>query len=194
MADLTTSDYLQIAGTVLNAGGSFAQSNNYSNYGDSAVALGKFKADQLRERAGQVIGASQRQAADVDLQAKYTASRAIALAAAGGGGVSDPTIQHLMANNAQEAAYRKSLALYQGNDQARVLNLQATSAEYEGQLAKQKAQSEASAMSAKGGAGILSGASSLFKAFGSDSPAATDAGVANAAGWADEWSSIAGFV
>lgn len=116
----------------------------YDLFGDISGGLAKiqsgiagrrsadFVADQLRYNAGQAQASAQRAAYNEDRTAKYVASNALAEAASGGGGASDPTVVKLIARNKGEMAYRKQLALYEGDDKARMLNLQADATEYSG--------------------------------------------------------------
>lgn len=83
----------------------------------------QFNEQEGEKRAGQAIAISQRQAGEERRQANYEASRALAVAAASGGGVSDPTIVRLIANVKGEGAYRASVALYEGETKARQLRL-----------------------------------------------------------------------
>lgn len=118
--------------------------------GVSAKRAADFQAAQIRQNAGQVQASAQREAANVDRQAQYVASAALASAAASGGGASDPTVVNLIARNASEMAYRKSVALYEGDDKARAMALQAAATEYSGKAAKAQ--------------GVVSGLGSIYKA------------------------------
>lgn len=121
------------AGAITNASGQIMSAFSHYSYGQEALAAGNFQAEQLRQNAGQAQAAAQRDAYNVDRQAQYVASTALAHAAASGGGASDPTVVNLIARNAGEMAYRKSVALYQGDEKARLMNLQATAKEFEGE-------------------------------------------------------------
>lgn len=119
-------------GTIAQVGGALAGGLSHLQFGMQAQAAAEFQAAQLRQNAGQAQAASQRTAMDVDKQAAYTASAALATAAASGGGASDPTVVNLIAKNAGEFAYRKQVALYGGDDKARLDNLTASAKEFEG--------------------------------------------------------------
>lgn len=105
-------------------------------FGVQAAQAAQYKATQLRINAGQDQASAQRSAADVDRQSQLVASRALAVAAASGGGASDPGVVTILARNAEEGAYKKQVALYQGDEKARVENMQADSTEYEGKTTK----------------------------------------------------------
>lgn len=123
---------LNNAGTALDSFGQSVGAVSHLMFGVQARQGGDFQAQQLRQNAGQAQASAQRQAMDVDRQSQYVASAALASAAASGGGASDPTVVNLIAKNAGEFAYRKAVALYQGDERARVDNLQASAKEYEG--------------------------------------------------------------
>ncbi len=146
---------------------------SHAEYGQQAQQAAMFQATQLRQNAGQAQASAQRSAYDVDLQSKYTASSALAAAAASGGGASDPTVVSLIAKNAGEFAYRKSVALFQGDDKARTLNMQADAKEFEGQNIKDNSDAVATAQYFKAGTSLLKSAaqgSSLLQRFGGDGP------------------------
>jgi len=138
---------LSLAGDSLSAAGSLQR-------GFEAKGSADFQAAQLRQNAGQVQAAAQRDAFQADRQGRMIASRALAVAAASGGGASDPTVVNLIAADAQEASYRKAVALYQGDDQARAMRTAAAAKDYEGKTAL-----VGSAVSA--GAGVIRGAGNL---------------------------------
>ena len=144
--------------------------------GNQARAALNFQAGQLRVNAGQAQASAQRQAADVDRQSQIIASSALAHAAASGGGASDPTVVNLIARNAQESAYRKAVALYGGDDEARSMLMQADAKQYEGKLAKSNATQNALATGYGVRSTLMKGMardSSLYQRFGAGGPQAT---------------------
>lgn len=164
---------LNAVGTALQAGGDFMGAYSHIQYGQQAAQASNFQAEQLRQQAGQAQAASQRDAYSVQREADYTASHALAVAAASGGGASDPTVIDLIARNAGEFAYRKSVALYQGNDRARLLNMQADAKEYEGKIIERNANQVATAQGIKGATSLLAGYerdASLAKKYGGGGP------------------------
>jgi hypothetical protein len=144
------------------AGAGFSMASSLMQ-GMQTKAAEDFKAAQYRQAAGQEQAASQRSAYEIDKQAQRIASQALANAAASGGGASDPTVLNIMAQNAQEMAYRRQLALYQGDEKARALGLKASVSDMQGKQAMQKAWMGAL------GAGI-EGAASLKGKFGQGQP------------------------
>lgn len=125
---------VQVAGLALQAGGAIQSQQAAKKAADARRAAAEFEAQQLEQNAGQSISAAQRQAFETERTGKYTASRALALAAASGGGASDPTIMSTISQLASETAYRKSLDLYQGEERARQLRLGATAARLSGEI------------------------------------------------------------
>ena len=149
---------------------------SHYQYGQQAAAADEFQAAQLRQNAGQAQAAAQHDAYEVDKQSQYVASAALAAAAGSGGGASDPTVVNIMARNAGEGAYRKALALYQGDDRARLMNMQADAKEFEGQNIKANSNEVAtSQLLAAGTAGIMGMAQTggLYSRFGRGGPGAT---------------------
>lgn len=84
------------------------------------------EADTLETQASNTIGAAQRDMIDLQRSARLAESRAIALAAASGGGASTaPTIVKLVGNIAKEGSYNSARAMYAGEEKARLMRLQA---------------------------------------------------------------------
>jgi hypothetical protein len=136
-----------------------------------------FEAEQLRVNAGQEEAAGQIAAREQQRQARLVQSRAIAVAAAGGGSVADPTVVNLLARNAGEGVYRAGLALYQGRERARVLRMQATGKDLEvgadiagGEAAAQGYILRGKAEATRGYASMFSSASTLFGKYGVGGP------------------------
>jgi len=104
--------------------------------GRAADKLGQFQAQQLEQKAGQERSVSQRKADSVRRKARFAESRALALAAASGGGASDPTVVNIMSGIAGEGEIASQTALYEGEERARGLEMAAETARYEGKQAK----------------------------------------------------------
>lgn len=138
-----------------------------------------YRADQLRVNAGQAMAASQREAISTQQQAERVASRALAVAAASGGGASDPTVVKIMAGIASEGAYRTALDLYQGQEKARALNTQADAAEYEGRLARHTAIRNSFGKMIGAGSAAIKGAArgqSMYEKYGGGGPGSPEWG------------------
>ena len=169
----------QIAAAVAVIGGTLLSYKGQKDAGAAARRAGtrenvarQFEAEQLRQQATQVIAASQRQALGEMRQGDIVASRAIALAAASGGGVSDPTIVNLLARTKGEGAYRAGVALYEGEEQARKLRMKAASKLYEGAGAEEAGIYREAAHKTLAKASLFKGTAhlSLFSKYGGGGP------------------------
>jgi hypothetical protein len=141
--------------------------------GRDARTSGGLTAEQLRQNAGQSQASAQRDAIDIDRQTQLITSAALATAAASGGGASDPDVVNLIARNAAEGAYRKSVALYQGDDKARMGRMAADVAEYEGKVAETNSNLRAGASLFGATTTLMKGqerGSSLYSRFGNGGP------------------------
>lgn len=142
MADI--SDFLapslQIASTILSAGGQIAKGEGYAAIGARRQALSEFEAKQLETEAEGARGIGMRNAATIALNTQVVNSLALARAAASGGGASDPTVLNILAQTSGESAYRKSLAMYEGEAQARLDMMRAAAVRYEGATAASDAE------------------------------------------------------
>lgn len=137
----------------------------------------QYEADQARVNAGQAKAAAQRTAMETRRQGALVQSRALALAAAGGGSTSDPGIVNLIAGNAGEIAYRSAVALYEGEDKARSLEALAKGREYSGAMAVKSAEDRKKAAMVGAFGDLVKGGASLFQAFGGGGVGSVDAGV-----------------
>lgn len=147
---------LQQVGGGLEVGARILGGLSHLDYAQQVREAGGYQAEQLQINAGQAQAASQYAAADVDRRTKLLASRALAVAASSGGGASDPTVVNAIAGIASEGAYRRAVAIYQGDDAARRLEMQAESTEYE---AKNRSAAEKRAAYS----GFLGAGTSLLK-------------------------------
>jgi len=173
-------------GTTTDASGQLIGAIGHIQYGLQAQQAAEFQADQLAQNANTAAASGQRRAADVDRTSKVLASNALATAAASGGGASDPGVVSVIANVAAEGAYRKAVALYEGDDKARALNLAADTKRYEGKAARANSILPASASAYRAGTTLLQGEArdrSLYQRFGMGGPAqANDAWAVNGPG------------
>jgi hypothetical protein len=162
-------DFLGTSGampTELSILGSVMQFAGASQQGTDAQGSKQYQADQMRQNGGQAQASAQRTAADIDQQTKMVVSRSLAVAAASGGGASDPTVINLIAQNTAAGAYRKAVALYNGDETNRADQMKADSLEYEGKTAKNGGLLSA-------GTSLLAGvskAASLYQRFGGGVP------------------------
>jgi len=155
MADpVSASMALTAAATVMSAGAQIRQ-------GKQAQSAANDEAAQLEQNAGQQIASSQRAALSDEQQARLAQSRALAVAAASGGGASDPTIVGILSRLNGEGTYRSMVDLYQGQERARQLNDQASAARYKGESAASNSKLSAAAT-------LVSGSSSMYSKYAAD--------------------------
>lgn len=157
---------LTIAGSITSYMGNQKSADAAEATGQRQATAAQYQAAQLDQNAGQAIAASQLQSAEQQRQARLMTSRALAVAAASGGGASDPTITHIISNIAGEGAYRGAVALYQGEDRARLLRMEAEGKRYEAGMAIDSANARADSYRTAANASLLSGAGSLFDKYG----------------------------
>lgn len=180
---------LNTIGTGLQVAGQVRSGQEQSAYGTESAAASHYQAEQLRQQAGSSVAAAQRQAWLEDRNAKIVMSNALAAAAASGGGASDPTVINIIAGIAKEGAYRRQVALYNGDDRARMLQMQAQAREMDGASRQQAADSAAGGSYLKAGTTFLSGMTkdaSLFQRFGGGGPKVGSTAPAVDSWWAND--------
>lgn len=116
--------WLSGAGALFEIMGTLEQGKMARIQNERARVFREFNMQQAEKEAGATIAISQRAAEEERRQGRMAASRALAVAAASGAGVSDPTIVRLISNIKGEGAYRASVALYEGEARARQIRIQ----------------------------------------------------------------------
>lgn len=157
---------LQVAGTLMSVKGGLDAAKAARVAGQRQRAAKESEAALYTSRAQQEVAAAQQRGFEEKRKAKLVASRAIALAASGGGGASDPTVMNLLADVEGEGAYRQAVRVYQGEEAARTLRYQAAGARYEGELAEEAGSAKARAYKTQAISSLLSGAGSLYGKYG----------------------------
>lgn len=170
-------------GSILGLVGNMSAASGARTAGARQQQAADFEASQLDQQAGQSVAASQRAAMDEERRARLLASRGIAVAAAGGGAVTDPTISKLLADISGEGAYRASVALYQGEERARQQRLAANVRRYEGDVALEGGGQRADAFTYAGLGNLATGGASLWAKYGMGGPKKNAASAGN--GWLD---------
>lgn len=156
---------------------------------ERVAVANQFQAQQARVNAGQAIAASQRDASEQRRQSALLQSRALALAAASGGGTTDPTVVNVIGNIAGEGAYRAAVSLYRGEEQARALRMEAAARDYDAAAAREGGEQRARAYRSAARSGVLKAGLSLFEKYGmSDQPKAT----ATEASWTSGYDPLSG--
>lgn len=133
--------------------------------GEAANAAAQARAAQMRAQANAEQAAGQRAYLDEKRQTNYVASRAQAVAAASGAGVSDPTVANIISGIQGEGEYRALTAMYQGDVTAKGLEYGADVSEREGRAARSSGY-------LKGAATVLSSdlSTSMFQKYGNGGP------------------------
>lgn len=140
----------QVATTVFQVGSSLMG-------GNSANSAAQSEAAQLEYQAGQHRAASQRQAEEQRRQARLANSRLQAVAGGGGGDVS---VVNLAADLAGEGELRALTSIYEGEDRAIGMELQADSRRKAGKAAKTAGYLNAVSS-------VFSGSKGMFEKYGS---------------------------
>lgn len=127
----------------------------------------QFRARLYTQQAGLAIAASQRTSMEARRQAKLVESRALAVAAASGTDASSTGVMNVIANIAGEGAYRSAVALYEGRERAKQLEIEGVMAEYSGDTAMFAAKSRAAANEMQAASTIMSTAGSMYTKYSS---------------------------
>jgi hypothetical protein len=143
---------LMIGGSLLSAGGTIVGSKAEARELTSEAA-------QLEAQAGQERAVGQRRAIEEKRQARLAQSRALAVAAASGGGASDPSVVNAIADLAGEGEYRALTSLYEGDTAGDDMLRQAAAR-------KREAKNVKKAALFKAGSTILGAGASMFDRFG----------------------------
>ena len=192
MAEMTASQGAGAVGgvgSILSFIGNMKAGSAAKTAGQRSKAAADYQAVQLDQNAGQAIAASQRAAMDERRRTALLISRGIAVAAASGGGVTDPTVGKLLEDIAGEGAYRASVDLYQGEERARSMRMAADAKRFEGDVAAEGGADRESAYTMAGLGGLASSGASLYGKYGMGGPkkfnvGTTDSyGNATAVGW-----------
>lgn len=166
---------MQVGGTLMSAkgqrdsGAAAAQQAKLTAANETAAA--EFEARQAEQLAYQATATGQRNALEERRAAALLKSRALAVAAAGGAGVSDLTVVDILNNIRAEGAYSSAVAMYEGEDRARSLRNTAVARRLSGESAAEAAlyegASQQSASKTRSYATLLQGASSILSSYGS---------------------------
>lgn len=117
--------YIMGAGATLSA-------VNTINQGNQAAKNATTQAEVMRKNATAAEAASQRTAMQTERTTELAESKALATAAASGGGASDPTIVNDIGDIAQRGEYNAMMDLYNGTSRANTLRTQADITQQEG--------------------------------------------------------------
>lgn len=163
-----------VAVTMMGSQGAAKAGEAEARRGGRLKALGEFEARQLEQNALTEVAAAQRAGMEEERKAELAASRALALAAASGGGASDPTVSKIISDLAGEGSYRRAVELYEGEDRARQMRLGAVARRREGEAGLQGGLASQRAYTISGQANALTGigriGTSLYQKYGGTGP------------------------
>lgn len=150
---------LSVAGSLVSAGGSILS-------GNAQAENAKFQAQQLNMKATEERAAASREAADQARKQALVTSRQQALAAAGGGSATDPSILDLMGDTAAQGYVQRGTTVGLGENRARG---------YEDAAAVQRLNARNARMAGfiDAGSSLLSAPMAAYKAYGSAIPSAS---------------------
>lgn len=154
-----------VISTVAGVGGSAMSSSAARKAGKAGQAAKEYEARQYEKQSVQSVASAQRDMLSERRNKELVVSRAQALAAFGGGGTADPTVVNIIADLEGEGAYRETVALYQGEQEAKKLREAARLARIEGDVIKKGGQAQAKAYTAQGVAAAGQGISSLYSKY-----------------------------
>lgn len=159
----------QAGQTVLTSYGLKEQAKADVRTAEQRMAAGEFQAKVMEQRAGQEIAFAQHQGIEEKRVAGLVASRALAVAAASGGGASDTTVVNLISKVKGEGAYRAGVRLYEGESRARNLRLAASAKRYEGATGVAEAYQAQKITNRMAFANLLIGSGGLYGKYGGGS-------------------------
>ena len=148
---------LQAAATILNVGSAITRGRAAKAIGARKQAAAEFEAKQLVARAEQERSIGMIGAQDEIRKTQIINSAALARAASSGAGASDPNVIHLLTQTAGMGAYRAAVAMYQGEEQARLSRLRAAATRFEGDTAAADAKIAARQANLTAASTLLSG-------------------------------------
>jgi hypothetical protein len=165
--------YVQAAGTVMNVMGSMSAANTaQSNAGQQSAS---YQAQAASQRAAglQALAEGTMAAREKTRQGAILLSNAVAMAAANGGSVTDPSLAGLLTRNAGKTAYEAAVALYSGQEKQRAFNDEANMSDQAAGVAIATGNAQAKAYRVRAFSDLLgsSTASTLFSRFGSSTQA-----------------------
>lgn len=160
---------LGVAGAMLSGISNLVAGDAARQAGNATRGAAYYRAAQLEQNAGNTMAMGERQAADERLKATLLASRALAVAAASGGGASDPTVTKIITDIAGRGAYNAGIALYNAEDEARKMTEGAAAERYSGDVAQMGGRQRQAAYQI-GAAGRFAQGASLFSKYGRNGP------------------------
>lgn len=133
-------------GTALDLYGQYKQSK-------MAAVMGRMRQKYADQAAQQTLASGQRAMLEERRNAELMASRAIAVAAAGGRS-GDQSAQKIVTDIRGEGAYRAAVAMYDAEEQAKKLKFEGAMAAYSGEQGAKAGRMNMLATALTGGAGL----------------------------------------
>ena len=162
--------WMQAASSFLEIWGTHEAARMERAKGERARIAAQFNAWNSDQLASETLAASQRQALEEKRRGRYDASRALAVAAASGAAVNDPTMVRILTDAQGEAAYRAATALYEGESRARQLRIEGITGRHAGYEAEAEGASRAMGLSLQGAGRGIRAMSSLYARYGRGGP------------------------
>lgn len=148
---------LNMIGSGLSIAGHLGASSAARAAGRAQREAAEYTAGQLEASKGQQRAAAQRASIEEIRKSMALQSRALAVAAASGGGALDPTVLALISGISAEGQLAAETQIYNGNERARQLQDQANAVRYEGAIRDAAGQIASKNELLKIGGTILSG-------------------------------------
>jgi hypothetical protein len=147
----------------LSVAGGIAQSNASLAMGEASQKQAEYKAKQLEQQSNEARAAAQRVSEDERHKLTIAQSSMQARAASQGAGATDDTVIKLDEDLAGKGEYNALGEMYNGENRARGIQMQADSSRFDGQIAKMGYESKASAS-------LIQGFGDAFGSFAKSSP------------------------
>lgn len=165
MADLGVSEVIMIAATAMSAAAANSGARAQAIMRAQQATAQRIAAQQQAINAGQEMAAAERAAAEERRRGRLMQSRAQAIAAASGDAGS-PTVVNIISDLAGETQYRSAMALYQGEERARMTRagMNASLFEASNLSASSKALQQAGYIKSVGT--LFEGAASMYGKYG----------------------------
>lgn len=161
-----------IVNTAAAARGQLVAGDYYKQAGIAARAAADYRADALESGASDVRGAAQQRAHFTRREGRFAKSRALAAAAASGGGATDPTVVKILSEIEGQSEYEALSDLYSGESQAYALEQEAEATRYGGRLSEYTGRLRRSLLRQQALNTIASGAMTLASRYGQGGPPA----------------------
>lgn len=149
--------------------GSLAEGDAAEEWGRMRQQAAQVEAAQMETAAGQAQAVAQRNADEEHRKADLVMSRALAVAAASGGGASDPTVTNIISRIAGEGTYRGMMALYAGEEEARDMRNRARATRYSGEVSRYEGEQMKRASKLSAIKTAITGAAGMYERFGKSS-------------------------